>query len=265
MQNKFFVLIVALAGLFFNSSAQNLGIQPTTLNFTLGKGQAETQVINISNSSPKKVQYRVYLNDWLRDSMGGHMYFRADTLPRSCARWISVNKNFIELQPGQSAQLTVKMQVPDSAEAVNGMRWAMLFIETVEEQLASKSKQAQATVHNLLRLGVHIYQTPPTITDKQVKILDLKPARDMANTYQLVCQNTGGVMLECKSYLEVTATDGKKFKLTPVEFPLFPDQRRNVTFELPKNLPKAKYSVLAVVDGGEDMSLEALESQVEVK
>lgn len=262
--NLFTILVCVLVS--FHSSAQNLGVHPTTLNFAVANGQSETQVINLSNGSPKKVQFRLYLNDWLRDSVGGHQYFRADTLPRSCAKWINLSSNFIELQPGQSTQLSVKIQLPDNAEETKKMRWAMLFVETVEEANSSNNKQAQATVRNLLRVGVHIYQTPPTATERAVKVIDLKPAPEMANTYQLSCQNTGDVMMECKSYLELASLkDGSKTKLDPIEFPIFPEQKRLVTFELPKNLAKGKYSVLAVIDGGEDMSLEAIESEVEVK
>lgn len=268
MPNKLLVFFSALliAGLSINSSAQNLGIHPTTLHFTLGAGQSETQVIHISNGAEsKKVQYRVYLNDWLRDSTGGHEYYRPDSLSRSCARWITVNKNFIELQPKESVDLTVKLQLPDSPAAASEMKWAMLFIETVEEQINAGAKQAQATVRNLLRLGVHIYQTPPTLTGKEVKLLDLKPDDSIKNAYNIVCKNTGEVMLDCKAYIEVTATDGKKTKLDAVEYPMFPGQRRLVLFELPKNLPKGSYSALAVIDAGEELSLEAIESTIEIK
>lgn len=267
MQNKLLVLFtLLLAGFSFNSSAQNLGIHPTTLFFNLGAGQSETQVIHISNGSDaKKVQYRVYLNDWLRDSLGGHEYYRPDTLSRSCARWVTVNKNFIELQPKEAVDLTVKLSLPDSAAAGSEMKWAMLFIETVEEQVNAGAKQAQATVRNLLRLGVHIYQTPPTLTNKEVRLLDLKPDDSVKNAYNVICKNTGDIMLECKSFIEITSADGSKTKLDAVEYPLFPGQKRYVLFELPKNLPKGKYSALAVIDAGEDMSLEAVESNIEVK
>ncbi len=250
----------------FTAIAQNLGVHPTTLNFGLAPGQSETQVIHLSNTSGKKIQFRTYLNDWVRDSVGGHIYYRADTLSRSCATWVTLGANFIELEPNESKELTVKLQAPDASKSKPEMKWAMLFIETVEEANAANSKQAQATVRNLLRIGVHIYQTPPSVTKKEVKVFDLNPSKDMANTYLLACQNTGEVMLTCKSFLElVSLKDGAKTKLDPIEFPMFPDQRRVVTFELPKNMEKGKYSVLAVVDGGEDMSLEAIESQAEVK
>lgn len=268
MLRKLFITAITLlfVGISYSSIGQNLGVHPTTLNFAVANGQSETQVINLSNGSAKKVQFRLYLNDWLRDTVGGHLYYRADTLPRSCAKWISLGSNFIELQPGQSTQLSVKIQLPDAPEETKKMKWAMLFVETVEEANSANNKQAQATVRNLLRVGVHIYQTPPTATERAVKVIDLKPAPDMPNTYQLSCQNTGDVMMECKSYLELASLkDGSKTKLDPIEFPIFPDQRRLITFELPKNLAKGKYSALAVIDGGEDMSLEALESEIEVK
>ncbi len=266
---RYYLPIVFAALVFcmpFLVSAQNLGAYPTTLDFKLTPGQGESQVINISNGSSKKVQFRVYLNDWMRDSMGGHTYYRADTLSRSCAKWVTFDKNFLELEPGQFAQLTVKMQLPDDASLTKEMKWAMLFIETVEEANAAKNNATQASVRNLLRIGVHIYQTPPSLTNKEIKVLDLKPSTESVNTFNLICQNTGDLQLECKSYLELSnMADGSKTKLDPVEFPMFPSQKRYVTFELPKNISKGKYSVLAVADGGEDMSLEAVESVIEVK
>ncbi len=265
--NIFILAIICVIALPFSSVAQNLGAYPTTLDFKLANGQSEAQVVNITNSSKAKVQFRLYFNDWIRDSLGGHEYYEPNTIPRSASRWVTVNRNFIELEPGQSTTVTVKMAVPDSAEAANEMKWSMLFIETVQEQTAAASKTPQTSVRNLLRIGVHIYQTPPTLTKKEVKIYDLKPAVDTTpNAYNLVCQNTGEIMLECKSYLEVTSlADGKKTKVEALEFPMFPDQRRLVRYELPKSLAKGKYSVLGVIDGGEDLSLEAIESTVEVQ
>jgi hypothetical protein len=257
-----FLVLVACDG----ALAQNLGIHPTTLEFRLNKGQTESQAIHLSNGSEKKVQFKLYLNDWLRDSVGGHAYYRADTLQQSCSRWVTMDKSFVELDPGKSADVTVKLTLPDSAIAINEMKWSMLFIETVEEQNAAAAKGAQAAVRNLLRMGVHIYQTPPNVTEKLVKVFDVTKVPGEANAYQILCQNIGKVMIECSSYIELASlTDGKKVKLNPIEYPLFPNQKRFVKFNLPKDLPKGKYSALAVVDAGEDVSLEAVESTIEIK
>ncbi|MBS1588215.1 MAG: hypothetical protein JST52_01245 [Bacteroidetes bacterium] len=261
-----FLILLLCISYFPKLSAQNLGVHPTTLEFRLAAGQSESQAIHLSNSSPKKVQFRLYLNDWLRDSMGGHIYSDPNKLPHSCTRWVTIDKSFVELEPGKSTDVTVKLALPDSSESAEEMKWSMLFIETVEEQKAAQAKGAQAAVKNLLRIGVHIYQTPPGLVEKAVKVFDLKPVPGESNIYRLSCQNIGKVMVDCRSYIELASlADGKKTKLEAVEFPLFPSQRRLVVFELPKDLPKGKYSALAVLDAGEDVSLEAVESEIEIK
>jgi P pilus assembly chaperone PapD len=257
--------VLLLCTIAFKVSAQNLGVYPTALAFSLSKGNSESQVVNITNGSDKKMQFRLYLNDWIRDTLGGHEYYDPNTISRSCSRWVTLNKNFIELEPGKSTQVTIKLTIPDSAIA-DEMKWSMLFVETVEENTAQASKNATAAVQNLLRIGIHIYQTPPSLTDKQIKAFDLKPMAGAEKKYQLLCQNTGNVMIQCKSYLELASVvDGQKIKLEPIDFPMFPQQKRYVTFELPANIQKGKYSALAVLDGGEDISLEAVEGTIEVK
>lgn len=268
MKNNLLFLFTTIFCLsFFHTTinGQNLGVYPTTIDFKLAGGQSEAQAINLSNGSPNKVQFRVYLNDWIRDSTGGHIYYEPASIDRSCAKWLTIDKNFIELQPGESTQLTLQMLVPQDPEASGQMKWSMLFIETVEENVTKNDKNAQATVKNLIRVGVHIYQTPPGLSEKSIKVLDLKPNPEIANTYDLVCQNTGELMIECKAYLELRNATGEQTKLDFIEFPMFPGQKRYVTFELPKNMPDGKYSAMGVLDAGEDLSLEAIEGTVEIK
>jgi len=262
---RLFLAIVLLSCIPALCRAQNVGAHPTVLEFAVTAGQSESQVIYLTNGSNNKMQFKLYMNDWMRDSSGSHEYYDANTQPRSCARWVTLDKNFVELEPGGSTTATVKMSVPDSPAAVSQMKWAMLFVETVEEQKNNDSKKAQAMVRNLLRIGIHVYQTPPNLTKKEIKVYKLEPVPDNPKQYRLFCQNTGEIMLQCKSYLELTnVKDGKKTKLEPVEFPVFPEQKRYVIFDLPANLQKGKYSALAAVDAGDDMSLEAVESTVEI-
>ena len=268
MSNKLsFLFIPLFCFLSFGktTNAQNLGVYPTTMDYRLAAGQSEAKVINLSNGSANKVQLRVYLNDWIRDTTGGHIYYEPATTERSAAKWLNIDKNFIELQPGESTQLTVQMQVPQADANVNQMKWAMLFIETIEENVSKSDQNAQATVKNLIRVGVHVYQTPPGATEKAVKVLDLKANPLMPNTYDLVCQNTGDVMIECKAHLELATANGEQTKLDFIEFPMFPGQKRYVTFELPKNMPDGKYNAIGILDAGEDLPLEAVESTIEVK
>ena len=154
MSKKLFSLAVLLlcTNIALKVSAQNLGVYPTALAFSLSKGNSESQVVNITNGSDKKMQFRLYLNDWIRDTVGGHEYYEPNTISRSCSRWVTLNKNFIELEPGKSTQITIKLTIPDSANT-DEMKWSMLFVETVEENTAQASKNATAAVQILPGTG----------------------------------------------------------------------------------------------------------------
>src|SRR6478735_9151734 len=153
-------ILAALTFVILKGAAQQIGIQPSILEFHVTPGVAESQVIKISNNSNAKVAFQAYLADWLRDSTGAHHYYKPDTLSRSCASWITTDKQFIEVLPGKTEEIVVRLQAPLSIKMFNQMKWAMLFLQSAEEQDSSdrKSKQFNTKIKELLRVGVHIYQ-----------------------------------------------------------------------------------------------------------
>lgn len=248
--------------------AQRVSIQPSILDFHLGAKGVQAQPITITNLSDQKIAFRAYLADWLRDSTGSHQYFRPDTLKRSCASWVRLNKNFIEIEPGKSGELLVQLQAPADTAGFRKMKWAMLFLQSSNEQDAASraDKQVQTQVKELLRIGIHIYQTPPFLTQYQAKAVSLQPIATAKNSYEMTMKNTGEVMLQCKAYMELTnVADGKEYKLDKIEFPVFPDGVRKVRFDIPEAIPVGKYSALAILDIGEEMPLEAIEKTIEIK
>jgi hypothetical protein len=250
------------------SFAQRISLQPTTLDFNVGTAGNQTQTISVANLSDKKVAFQVYLADWLRDSVGTHQYFKADTLRRSCASWIRLNKNFFELEPRQSTEVIVQMQAPGDSMASTEMKWAMLFLQGVEEQDSTTrfTQTLQTQIRELLRIGIHIYQTPLNLNRKSAKTISFKEVESEKNTYELKMRNTGNVMLRCKSYIELTdVATGKTYKTTPIEYPVFPDGTRKVKFTIDTDIPPGTYSALAILDLGEDVPLEAMEKVIKVK
>jgi P pilus assembly chaperone PapD len=249
----------------FQAFAQGIGVVPSTLSFTLNRNRSQTQVVTLSNDSKSRIQFRLYLADWLRDSVGGHEYLAPGTLSRSCSRWISVDPAFVELEPGKTAKVQVRMQLPDSAAAAEEMKWSMLFVETVDEQKSFGVSKMETMVKNLLRVGVHIYQTPPGINQKATSITGFAADPAQPRTYLLSCRNTGKTMLGCKSYLELTSLqDQKKTRIDARELPMFPDQMRVISFRIPDSLPKGKYSMLGVIDAGDDVPLEVAEKTIDI-
>ena len=97
-------------------------------------------------------------------------------------------------------------------------------------------------------------------------MLSFKSIPGSKNNYQILCRNSGQTELECKSYIELSELKtGKKTTLGPVIFPIFPEQKRYTSFTLPPDMEKGKYTVLAVVDAGEDdIPIQASEAIIDV-
>ncbi|HVI46111.1 MAG TPA: hypothetical protein VM802_14645 [Chitinophaga sp.] len=240
-------------------------IKPATIDFTLTGGQTGNGKVFISNNLNKKKQFTVYLSDWIRDTQGKHVYTQPGSTTRSCANWVKVDKTFIEVDPGQTAELNIKLLVPDSAAATAEMKWAMLFVETIEEQVVRSATGLETHVNNKMRVGIHLYQTPPSITDKDVKIIAFEQPKASERKCHIVCQNTGGVQLECNSYIELSNTlTGDKTRIDASLFPLFPGQKRIVEFVIPDNVPKGKYSLVGIIDAGNDVPMEAAQAMVDI-
>jgi hypothetical protein len=178
---------------------------------------------------------------------------------------VTLNKNLIELEPGQTENLLVKLKAPADPAQVKEMKWAMLFLQSVSEQDSSSRKQKNMStkIKEVVRVGIHIYQTPPQLTNKAARAVSFTPVPGEKNTYELAMANTGDIMLNCKAHLELTnVVNGVETKLDNIEFPVFPGANRKVKLTIPAKLSSGKYSAIAVLDLGEDMALEALEKEI---
>ena len=121
-------------------------------------------------------------------------------------------------------------------------------------------------VNNITRVGVHIVQTPPNLTEKDLKMLSFSKIADSVNKFRITCKNTGKVQFDCKSYVELSfVATGEKTTINKNTFPLFPNQTRYADFVLPDTLAKGKYTVVGVLDGGDDLPLQASELTIEIK
>lgn len=248
---------------------KGLIVQPSMVDFTLSANEMGTKKITIMNNTPQAIQLRMYLADWQRDSLGKHTYYGPNTQPYSCTRWIKLEKDFMEVPAGASIPFEVTMRVPDSADFNKDMKWSMLFVEVVKERKVNPDTAVVSQVNPIFRMGVHIYETPPTVKRKEMRMTSFERVPgfiDSSIVYNVAVKNEGDVQLKLKSSLEITnLTTGEKTKLGPNPVPLFPAQKRYISFRIPRELPKGKYSLLAVLDGGDDMPIEAAQGEMELK
>lgn len=243
-----------------------IAVRPVTMDFTLRPGETASQRINVTNDLTEKKQFAVYVSDWRRDTTGAHVYTEPNNDPRSCATWIQLNKNFFELNPGETGQVVVTLKHPTDSLLGHKMSWCMLFIETIQENKVKDTAGMTTTISNKFRVGVHIYQTPPNLPHQEIKLLDFQSLRGDKMKYRISCENKGETQLHCSSYLELVSLEtNERIKLPVQEFPIFPTQIRFLDFELPPALSKGKYLLTAIIDAGMDIALEAAQLQIEIQ
>ncbi|MBB2149876.1 fimbrial biogenesis chaperone [Pedobacter gandavensis] len=262
------ILIVFLFSFTDISHAQRVNINPTQLNFNTAAGETSTQTLTISNVSDEKQVFQLSVGDWLRDSLGNHQYLPAGKLRRSCAPWISLENVFVELEPRTAKDIRITLAAPADSMQMKEMKWAMLFIQSVKEQVGNKKKKGKvnAVINEIFRFGIHIYQIPPGVHDYSAKALMLREDPVTRGLYNFTIENTGNIMLQCFAHLELTNMEsGEEIKLPNTEFPIFPEAKRTIPLQLPANLKKGRYSVLALLEYHDDLPLEAIEMTIEIK
>ncbi len=171
-----------------------VSVQPMKNDFHLRAGESGDIQIYISNKMGTKMQFNVYLGDWRRDTAGAHVYSAPGSEDRSCAAWLTFDKTFIEVDSGSIGIIHVKMQVPETPEAATEMKWAMLFVETIRESKAPVvTKEMRTEIIPSTRFGIHIYQTPPAVNQKELKLTSFINVTGKENVFRIVCENTGKV------------------------------------------------------------------------
>lgn len=241
-----------------------IAVKPVTVDFAVAPSQSAVQKVIITNALNTKKQFAVYVSDWRRDTVGAHVYTEPSNDPRSCASWLQLSKNFFELNPGETEELLVTITHPTDSSKGKQMNWCMLFIETIQEKTVTDTIGLTTTITNKFRVGVHIYQTPPDISKKEIKLLAFNVLDTSNSRFRITCQNNGETQLQCTSFLElVNVETGEKLKIGPKEFPIFPEQIRYIDFEILNTLQTGKYLITAVIDAGIELPLEAAQLKIE--
>ncbi len=249
--------------------AQELSINPVKLYFDLGStNSTQTQTINITNNSDITQAMEIYTGDWIRNSDGSHTYFESGTQKFSCASWLEVSTNFLNIPPGQTEQIRVTLRAPESAEELKSMKWGMLYLQgsKIRELVQDNNNSLQTHINEVMRFGVHVYQTPPQLSQLSARVNNMIENPKSPGKYDLELLNEGEVMVNAHSFLELTnVSTGEEFTSEATECPIFPLGKRVVTLSLPKGLPKGQYSMLGILDYGNPNSLEAIEKVIEIK
>jgi hypothetical protein len=264
--------VLFILGLVSAGIAQQVSIAPSILRFNLDKGGNDSRVVTITNRSTIRQSMQTSIGDWYRDSLGNHVYLKPGEMKdRSNAAYVSITPSFIEIEPNETAEVLVSIQIPAADTVPTQMTWSMLFVQgTVEKTNPFVPENQLATqIRESYRFGVHIYNTPSVTNEAKAVLEDFMvvPAteNDTIAKYMLRSKNDGDVILKCKTYLEITNLgNGETINTDPDEFTVFPNETKTSIFTLPDNLGAGEFSILGILDYGDQYPLEAIEKTIKI-
>ncbi len=242
-----------------------VAVSPSHIHFEVTPGTTESRVITVNNDTDRENKFRVSFNDFNMNGYGKSEFLPAGEGSNSLSRWVNVSPSFVELKPGEKAELTVTLMVPEDHEDANKAAWAIMLIEQAEERKSIDPTEAKEQISfgiiPTFAFGVFLYQNPPTVEVTNVDIINLLVnSDDTQSAIQVDVENLGDGISYCTVYVDLTNLNtGDTQKLVMKKFTIVPGLKRAFNFQLPEDLTSGQYSAVTVLDFGSDEELEAAE------
>ena len=242
------ILLASWAGL------GSMAVAPLSLRLPIAPGEQGAGTFLVRNTGTDPIVVHISLHDWWRTPEGKFQILPAGSLERSCAPWLVYSATTLELAPGEEAQVSVEVTVPEDVE---GDHWALLLVaeepQPVEEQQAEEG--LTSTTRVVVTYAVKILQQDPENGAPAAEIWGIELVSQDPLTLQVHYANTGNCHITGQGTVELRDIFGetvRSYTVTP--FPLLPGEERVVTIEdtTGEPLPEGLYYAIALFDfGGE--------------
>ena len=243
---------------------QGLSVAPSRIFFKGKPGQTVTESITFTNNSDKPFTFTSVIKDWERDSLGTKVYHPVGKLKESNGNWLSLSESTIILQPGQTKQVALNMQITKDATALTH---SMVFFTQANEQKKIDT-QVKIGLNVLLEVGVQVYHVPDGLLpgtleflafeDRGIKKKDTALVRAMS----IKVKNNGQLNKDAYVRFELTNIEtGEEIIIKPIAIAMLPYAVQSIHLELPGNL-KGRFLAVSILDAGSQYSLKVAEKEI---
>lgn len=252
-----FLLLCSLS--FLGAAAQTgISVSPPRVYFETDPGQSSTERVVVTNVSVKHtLDLAVSLGDWAYNKYGENMMYPADSLPTSCAGWVTLKKEdtYFSLKPGERKEIEVNITVPQTAR--DSAHTAMLYVTQMNP--VDDIDQKGANIKVSIRSGIKLFQKTRAAVKKKIEITNLHFNKS-GKTLTVSFENSGAIWADGILYTDLVNTrTGKKTTIDHIIFYSMPGDRREMEVALPKELPAGEYTASVVIDYGNKDQLEMAE------
>jgi len=256
---KINLIITGLILLFsFTVKSQDFEVSPVKMNFRVDPEESQTKILSIKNHSNFRTSFTITFADFVIDKEGNKQAIEKNSTKTSCTEWITPEKTFFDINPNEQVQVKITMQPPVDNYTT---RWALMYIQTVTEKTSFDVDEGMgAGVRLSGRITVEVYREPVLQLKPKLKIKDLREVNDIDSTHRYFTAdvlNTGKNIAKCKlSFIASDLNTAEEIEFDPIYFDSYPGFLREIKFKLPATLPAGKYSLVALLDYGKNITIE---------
>jgi hypothetical protein len=265
MRLSFIFILSLVSALLTDAKGQGFSVSPSRLVFSGSPGETISQSITFSNNSPIVLSFINRIQDWDRDSLGNKSYYDGGTKPQSNAKWINLSSNSVEIQPGETKQVIVSLNIPAGAKTLTH---SMIFFTQVKQQQAAQTKGTSIGINILMEVGVQVYYTPKGLNSGDFEFLAFddhgitEQNGVKIRTLALKIHNRGDINKDATVKFELTNKEtGEEIKLAPQIIAMLPDATQWVLMKIPANL-KGKFLAVGLLDAGSTYDLKVAEKEI---
>jgi hypothetical protein len=250
---------------------QSASVSPSRVYFNAEPGQTQVRQITVTNNSETPQNFMVSFADFSSSGTDGKIQLNEGINANTAASaWLSASPSLLELQPGESRDVDVILNVPNTPESARVV-WSTALIKLARERTAAPGLDENAMgfgIMHTFQFVVHVFQTPRSVTYRNARILAFEEdTKDEAGDRRLKLhlENTGDAIIDVAAYFELTnMRTGESRRERARAFTTLPGHSRVIHFALPKDLSPGNYSVLGVVDYGDRDAVIAAELELSV-
>ncbi len=261
-------MVFVVAGLW----AQSASVSPSRVYYNAEPGQSQVRQLTITNNSDTPQNFTISFSDFASPGTDGKTeLMESGESEFSASPWLSASPSLVELQPGESRDVDIILQVPDNPEA-RRVVWSSALVRLARERTADPSLGEDAMgfgIMHTFQFVVHIFQTPRSVTYRNARILAFEEGErgeEGKRRIKIHVENTGDAIIDVAAYLELTnMRTGESRRERARAFTTLPGHSRIIHFDLPDDLSPGLYSVLGVVDYGDRDAVIAAELELAVE
>ncbi len=257
-----------------DQKTSGVSISPSMIRFNAKAGTTQVKTIKVNNQTNKSMSFQILLQDFGLSSDGKTESAKKPDDKYSLSKYLNISPSFIELKPYESKVITITANIPNNEFGYIAM-WTNLVIDQVTER--GKMEVPNATPKTIalgitagMGFAIQVSQNPPNVIINNVEITKMNfqnhDVKNKADAINLKVKNQGDGIGYCLYYLELTnLATGKLRKFKVNQFGVLPGYEKEISFNLPAELPKGKYSGLAVIDFGDSGQLQTAELEFTIQ